>query len=124
MAFKYEQVTGWMIDANETNVARGYSGSGVNKNNPDSQNLIDQGPIPQGFYTIGSPEDTETHGPYVLRLTPDPANEMFGRGGFLCHGDSVVNPGTASEGCIIMPRDARVQIWTSGDHQLQVVSGQ
>jgi len=64
--------------------------------------------------------DTVTHGPYVLPLTPSLNNQMFGRSGFLIHGDSVVNPGTASEGCIILPRAVRQQIWGAGDHVLQV----
>ena len=104
-------------------LAIGYSGApGIGKNNPVQQDVEDVGPIPQGLYRIQAPVDTVTHGPYVLPLTPDPANEMFGRAGFLIHGDSVVDPGTASKGCIILPRFARQRIWESPDHVLTVVA--
>lgn len=93
------------------------------KNNPDLQNIHDVGPIPVGRYVIGSPHDTLTHGPFVLPLTPDAANQMFGRSAFLIHGDSVVEPGTASRGCIIMNRVIRNEVATSGDHALTVISG-
>ena len=62
------------------------------------------------------------HGPYVLTLTPAPTTNTFGRSGFLMHGDSIIAPGTASKGCIIMPHDAREQVWNSGDRDLEVVA--
>jgi hypothetical protein len=40
---------------------------------------------------------------------------MFGRGLFLVHGDSIANPGEASEGCIIMPHGVRVNWLQTGD---------
>jgi hypothetical protein len=110
-------------------IATGYSGyddpdSGQQgRNNPDLENIHDVGPIPVGLYSIGTPIDTVTHGPFVLPLTPDPSNQMFGRAGFLMHGDSVVQPGTASRGCIIMARDVRNQVAGSQDRSLQVISG-
>ena len=93
------------------------------KNNPDLQNVHDVGPIPVGGYVIGTPHDSLTHGPFVLPLTPDASNQMFGRTAFLIHGDSVVEPGTASRGCIIMSRGIRNEVATSGDHVLTVISG-
>lgn len=100
----------------------GYSGSGEHKNNPDSTPIQNLGPLPCGVYHIESPVDTPSHGPYVLRLRPDPGNEMYGRGGFLIHGDSKKAPGTASQGCIILGRAYREAIWKSDDHKLEVVS--
>lgn len=120
MTWRYDQATGEMSHDGES-VAYGYSGKGDAKNDPMAQSEHNEGPIPRGTYTISGPVDTHTHGPYVLPLEPGPENEMFGRSGFLIHGDSVVHPGTASEGCIIMPRSAREQIWQSGDTQLEVV---
>ena len=121
--FTYEQSTGRLLnDAGEV-IGIGYSGAGENKNQPASQNLHDQGPIPQGTYTIGVPIPyTEEHGPFVLPLIPEPGNEMFGRSGFLMHGDAIHAPGTASKGCIILSRDVRNMVWESDDHRLQVVS--
>lgn len=117
----YEQRTGRMYADNGALLGVGYSGAGDCKNNPATQSMKDRGPIPTGDYRIGSSVDTVTHGPFVLPLTPNPQNEMYGRSGFLIHGDSVVNPGTASEGCIILSRDVRNAIAASRDYDLQVV---
>lgn len=100
----------------------GYSGKGDGKNNPDLENVEGVGPIPRGVYDIQAPVDTVTHGPYVLPLTPEENNDMYGRSGFLIHGDSIVDPGNASEGCIILPRVARNAVWDSGDHKLNVIA--
>lgn len=117
--FEYSQKTGELW-RNRAVVANCYSGHQLGKNNPALQHVKDVGPIPCGLYTIEAPVDTVTHGPYVLRLTPDAKNEMFGRAGFLIHGDSVVHPGSASEGCIVTGRSKREQIWESGDRRLMV----
>lgn len=116
----YEQVTGRLLHEGDL-VATGYSGAGVGKNNPAMQDVHNVGPIPVGNYAIKAPVDTVTHGPYVLALEPAADNEMFGRSGFLMHGDSVVHPGTASEGCIIQARKTRESVWESGDFNLEVV---
>jgi len=117
----YEIISGRLYDDTGL-VGKGYSGSPLHKNDVDAQSLKNQGPIPVGQYRIAEPVDTVTHGPYVLPLGPDPSNLMWERDGFLIHGDSVVNPGTASEGCIIMARDIREKVWNSGDHTLRVVA--
>lgn len=92
----------------------------------DGLTANDWGPLPCGLYTIQEPEDTTTHGPYVLWLIPDPANKMFGRGGFGIHGDNkdAIGQFIASEGCIVTPPATRHVIGTylSKDNQLQVVS--
>jgi hypothetical protein len=102
-------------------IAQGYSGFGDGKNNPAMETVIGVGPIPRGYWTIaGLPEETEEHGPYVLVLVPNSVTASFSRSGFLIHGDSIEHPGQASHGCIVLPHAARVAIWESGDHQLQV----
>jgi hypothetical protein len=118
----YAQLSGQLFDNGGGLTGVGYSGSPTGKNNPAMQNVADVGPIPQGQYTIGAPHDTPQHGPYVLSLTPAAQNQMFGRDGFLMHGDSVAHPGTASEGCIIMQLAIRQKVWNSGDHELKVVA--
>jgi hypothetical protein len=118
----YVQKTGELL-RDGLHIAVGYSGWKNGKNNPEMQNVEEVGPIPVGKYFIGTPHDTLTHGPFVLPLTPDPGNEMFGRSAFLMHGDSVVDPGTASRGCIIMSRAVRTEVAESGDKLLQVISG-
>lgn len=118
----FQQSTGLLTDKDGVIVARGYSGKGEGKNNPALQHVKRTGPIPQGMYRIvGPPYSTDSHGPYVIKLTPDPANKMFGRSAFLIHGDSKTNPGEASLGCIIVPRAARGMVWASGDRDLKVI---
>lgn len=117
----YVQSSGGLYTPEGAILSYGYSGAIGYKNQPLYEDIKDKGPIPQGVYEISAPQDTEKHGPYALPLTPDASNDMHGRSGFLIHGDSVSNPGTASEGCIIMPRFARERVWESEDHTLQVV---
>jgi hypothetical protein len=119
----YYQKNGRLLNAQRRLVGMGYSGHDEGKNNPAMQNLSRVGPIPCGTYTIGAPFDSESHGPYCLPLTPDTDNEMFGRSGFLMHGDSIVHPGMASLGCIIQLHAVRETVWKSGDHRLKVVCG-
>ena len=102
----YEQSTGLLKDPTGRILVHCYSGVSRGKNCPDFQDVPDVGPIPVGCYTAGEPEytkpgETSEHGPYVIPLTPDPANQMHGRGGFLLHADAVHRPGTASRGCIV-----------------------
>lgn len=118
----YEQSTG-RLSHDGTIVGTGYSGAGDGKNNPSMQNVVGVGPIPCGLYVIGEPFNSTDHGPFAMHLYPDAENEMFGREGFLMHGDSIQHPGNASEGCIIMPREVRTQVWDSGDRALTVISG-
>lgn len=120
MAWTYIQSTGYMLRPDGSKIAQGYSGKGLFKNVPTSENVQAHGPIPKGLYYIGKPINTITHGPHVLPLSPDPANSMFGRSGFLIHGDSIVDPGNASEGCIIMPLFVREAISSSDDMTLAV----
>ena len=118
----YEVSTGWLTDPKGQLAAVGYSGATPDKNQVVDEDVEDMGPIPEGEYEIGAPVDTESHGPYVLELTPAPTNREYGRSGFLIHGDSLTQPGTASKGCIVLPHAVRVEVWESGDHQLSVVA--
>lgn len=100
---------------------RGYSGTGRGLNNPALQAAIGIGPIPQGHWTITDRRDSPNTGPCTLTLVPDPGTETFGRSEFRVHGDSVAHPGTASHGCIVLPRAVRDAIWRSRDRALEVV---
>lgn len=118
--WKYEQKTGRILhDGVQMDI--GYSGLGDGKNDPAFQDVQGVGPIPAGFYEIGEPFNTDTHGPFVMRLTPYPANETFGRSGFLWHGDSSAHPGAASHGCIVSARSTREKVADSGDKKLEVI---
>ena len=107
----YIQSTGELFDPNGVKVATGYAGHGIGKNNPAMQGIRNVGPIPCGEYRIGELIDKHpTAGPLAIRLEPLDESVMFGRSGFLAHGDSIVAPGTASNGCIIAPRTARLLV--------------
>jgi len=117
----YSQSTG-QLSQDGVPVACGYSGCGDAKNNPACQDKKCEGPIPQGLWRISELFDSVKNGPYCIRLVPDDQTSTFGRDGFLIHGDSVRHPGEASEGCIILPRRFREQVWTSEDTNLEVVA--
>lgn len=105
-------------------IGAGYSGAGQHKNEPGSEYMPDLGPIPEGDWVIsGPPETTATHGPFVLPLAPGKETETYGRSGFLIHGERLYGePGNASQGCIVLPRDVREVIWSSGEKNLLVVA--
>lgn len=112
-------------NGNSTDIGNGYAGNGNGINNPAMQNVPDTGPLPQDAYTI-EPQQNNTTGsgtslPGSMRLTPDPGNSMYGRSGFLIHGDSNQGNRSASEGCIILNRNIRNRIGHNGDSILMVV---
>jgi len=119
----YSQGTG--VFRGDDWMATGYSGNGAGLNNPEMQQVKDVGPIPQGRYTIEPPHADPVVGPVAMRLQPAEANEMFGRGDFLIHGDNAAMNQTASEGCIVLPHSARVEIGAEvllGNNQLTVTA--
>lgn len=119
MGWEYSQGTG-ELKFNGSLVATGYAGKDKGKNNPNMESVPFVGPIPRGKYIIGKPRDTVKRGPHVLDLSPTGHNAL-GRTEFLIHGDSIKNPGRASEGCIIMPRAVREKIAASNINILTVV---
>ncbi|MDB5724999.1 MAG: hypothetical protein JWQ16_1753 [Novosphingobium sp.] len=102
-------------------VSRGYAGAGRGKNNPAMQDAVGVGPIPRGRWIITTVRDSPNTGPFTIVLEPAKGTDTRGRSAFRIHGDSVKNPGTASHGCIILPRAIRNQIWASGDRDLVVI---
>jgi hypothetical protein len=111
-----------VMTCNGAAYARGYAGRGKGKNNPDMQNVSKTGPLPQGMYRMAGVKDDPKTGPFTIVLEPLAGNEMFGRSAFRIHGDSVRDPGNASEGCIcISPRSLRAGIYRQGD-LVQVVA--
>jgi hypothetical protein len=117
MTWRYEQSTGrlWHL------VGTGYSGRDEAKNQPDLESVRNRGPIPRGKWRIAGRYDSPRRGPLCLQLEPGDGTDTLGRSAFLIHGDSIKAPGTASEGCIIMPRAVRQAVWDSGDRDLEVV---
>lgn len=117
----YEQSSGRLLLDGEL-IATGYSGHGAGVDNATLENVPDVGPLPRGKYMIGTAIQDPLTGPVSMHLVPDGTNEMFGRGGFLIHGDNSACNHTASEGCIILPREVREQIAGSDDRMLEVVA--
>jgi len=115
----YSQSTGDLFQ-NGIWVARGYSGHPTFRNRGMYQDKRALGPIPRGAWLIVDRYNSQRVGPYALVLKPMEGTETFGRSGFRIHGDSISAPGTASKGCIIMPRTARIRLWQSGDRTLLV----
>jgi hypothetical protein len=102
-----------------------YTGHGIGVNNPALSFVPSIGPIPIGDYSMGPEQDNRTGSGHTLkssiRLTPAASNWMFGRGGFLIHGDNARHNRSASEGCIIVPQNIRDKMGRSSDKTLQVV---
>lgn len=122
----FKQSTGELFDKNNKRIATGYAGGNCGKNpegrnNPYMQNVACVGPLPRGLYRMTTPVPQSQLGPYAIPLMPAATNEMFGRGHFYVHGDRTNAPGSASEGCIIMPRAVREQMWNSDDHDILVI---
>jgi hypothetical protein len=123
MPWLYQQSTGNLTSPDGNMVGQGYSGHGPGVNDPTQQNVSMVGPIPQGEWSIGAFfDDPGGKGPIVSHLTPQPGTEVFGRSGFMIHGDNSEADHTASEGCIILARPLRTMISTSPDQDLVVVA--
>lgn len=99
-------------------IGTGYSGAPGYQNKPELEFMRNSGCIPHGTWSISDPVDTDK-GVCSFRLTPIDVC-THGRDGFMIHGDSIKSPGTASHGCIIMPRVTRFKIRESGIRTLEV----
>jgi hypothetical protein len=119
-------------DGTETLLGTGWAGNdsrvGVNpdhiqgRNNPAMQAVRFIGPLPVGWYTISEPFHHPKLGQLTFQLTPDPENDMLGRGEFFMHGAGGDDPANSSEGCIIQAHDVRQAVADSGVRRLQVVA--
>ena len=86
----------------------GYSGHASNLNDIHKENQQGIGPLPKGLYRITKVYDDPERGVHTCVLTPDTENKMYGRAGFLIHGDTPAEAHAASDGCIIMPKWCRM----------------
>ncbi len=94
-------------------VAHGYAGKGTGKNNPAMDGVKKTGPIPRGVWRMTAMKASKNTGPGTIVLIPEPGTDTKGRSEFRVHGDN--KTGTASEGCIILPRSVRDLIWDRRD---------
>lgn len=126
MSWTWHQSTGELRRAGQL-ISRGYSGKGRGRNNPALQCLRGIGPIPRGRWRMMNIYDSARVGPRTITLWRvgdenfDDFDQTTGRSAFRIHGDSIRAPGTASKGCIILPRSIREAMWRSGDRELEVV---
>lgn len=123
----YEQATGLMCGVDEQGLwyplGEGYSGKPPYVNDPDAQDRQGLGPIPRGRYRVCSAFQHQRLGPVCMWLRPLEGTEMFGRSGFLIHGDNRRGNRTASSGCIVLPRNVREAIAAQAPIDLVVVRG-
>jgi hypothetical protein len=110
------------LSQNNRFVGKGYSGLREGLNNPELESVEDVGPLPRGRYAI-EPffNDPGGKGAIVAHLHPTQDTITFGRAGFMIHGDNVAMNHTASHGCIILAREIRREMASSGDDVLEVV---
>ncbi len=106
-------------------ISKGYAGKGRGKNNPALQAVKGIGPIPQGIWKMVGVRDSPNTGRFTISLVAQDGNQddihqPTGRSAFRVHGDSIKNPGTASRGCIVLPRGIREKMWYSGDRVIEV----
>lgn len=121
----YDQSSG-ELSRNGKIVSRGYSGKGRGKNNPSLQGVQGVGPIPRGRWRMMRVYHSANVGPFAIVLYAldgqiDDRHDETGRSAFRIHGDSIRAPGTASRGCIILPRHVREAMWRSGDRDIEVI---
>ena len=108
--------------------AYGYSGRGEGKNNPRLQDVRDVGPIPEGFWTMKSVQQTPTQ--VSIWLEPYPGSPVFNFDrdpmSFLIHGDykDPKKKGKASKGCPIFDKEYRDKIAEQLGETFIVISSQ
>jgi RHS repeat-associated protein len=98
-----------------------YAGKGKHKNVPSDDCLKDRGPLPKGWYDIGSGFSSPKGNP-TFKLTPHASTFMCVplRNKMLIHADSNAHPGAASEGCIVCKKSTRDQLNSGGGGTLLV----
>ncbi len=115
MGFQYVIPTGELLQ-DGSRIGTGWAGHDTDtvngQNNPEAITIEGIGPLPPGWYTIGDPIDSPKLGPIAFPLTPDPANQMYGRSEFYLHAPEVTPkvPDVSSDGCIIQIHDVRVLV--------------
>mmetsp|Transcript_20156 Transcript_20156/g.17851 ORF Transcript_20156/g.17851 Transcript_20156/m.17851 type:complete len:263 (-) Transcript_20156:17-805(-) len=116
----YSQTTGVLKYGEKeiTGKTKGYSGVGDGLNNPDKEDVGFVGPIPRGKWKIGKVDTSK--GAITIHLDPVGHNAKK-RYAFRIHGDNGDMNKSASEGCIILPKDIREKISLSNCKTLIVV---
>ena len=104
---RYEQSNGsvWLVNGQyDLPLAEGYAGRGLHRDRPESQCLKNEGPLPQGVYSmrvLGNPNFAAP----AIKLVAIEGTDLCGRSGFWVHGNNAEND--ASHGCVVLDRAAR-----------------
>lgn len=115
-----ERISNDLIATFALHIDRGYSGRGVELNDPASDHIVGRGPIPRGRWHLSPAATHRDLGPTAIRLTRDQDTNAKGRSGFYIHGDNKSGNMTASSGCIILP--LRVRAWIDAMRAQQPVT--
>jgi hypothetical protein len=128
-ALTYIQSSGIVQNEVGKKIAQGWAGNHAGRNNPDMQDHVGLGPLPQGKYRFGPWGDHETvpgypkHlGPLISSLTQI-EGETYGRSSFYMHGPGGADPSQSSMGCIEIFRPEREIIRSLDPEFLEVVRG-
>lgn len=122
---RYSQSLGrlWGVDGETlTRIGVGYSGYPPHTNRPEAETIKAAGPLPRGNYRVRLLGHHVRLGPTVFFLDPEAGTELFGRSGFLIHGDNEYGNNTASHGCVILSRKVRDRIAAMLPCTLEVVA--
>jgi hypothetical protein len=108
MKYIYDRYWGIFTQQSETPgktnlIGYGYSGKACALNDIHRQNIQGVGPLPAGTYIVESIYDDPERGKHTCKLLPLTTDKMYGRSGFLIHGDTLAEAHDASDGCIIVP---------------------
>lgn len=124
-AWTYRQCDGWILWPSGERFSQAYAGHEEGVNNPSLESVQGVGPLPCGLYVMGEAIQSAELGPVAIPLTPDPANQMYGRCGFFIHGDEKEHVGEqkASHGCVVAGPFTRNTLRDSENRKLVVVSG-
>lgn len=116
----YRVTLGELYDVQGERIAVGYSGAPEAKNDVTKEAIPFVGPIPRGWYRMGTAYESAQCGPVTIPLTPTVSTQTFNRNDFEMHGDAIGAPGTASHGCIILDRPTRERLAASVDRDVHV----
>lgn len=119
MTWKYEIRTGDLYAPDGKLEGRGYSGHGLDVNQPAAESHPASGPIPRGKYRIGPARTSANTGVITMNLDPEPGTETWGRSLLRMHGDNRLGNRSASHGCVVMGRAIRLAVAASPDKELE-----
>jgi hypothetical protein len=123
MSYTFDRQAGAFTAPDGTLLCRdAYSGHGPGLDNPDMEAVSNVGPIPAGLWLVGDPMDPPDHlGPLAMPLTPAPGTDPKGRVDLFIHGNNAAMNHSASDGCVILPRNVRAAVAGGADRELIVI---